>query len=153
MNFMLNLFLIATELAVSCRADLEWNPLEGHWGNWNEENQRLLEYINTQSTSSGRYHPHASSHTSTTDELTPGPSISGVPDHSITGDHVTRPPTNSHNIDSCPTEPTYFWPVSSHIDLVTSITPLNPFAQIQKTWMMTSLKVYRITSKSTLWRM
>ncbi|PLW06234.1 hypothetical protein PCANC_07193 [Puccinia coronata f. sp. avenae] len=52
MNFMLNLFLIATELAVSCRADLEWNPLEGHWGNWNEENQRLLEYINTQSTSS-----------------------------------------------------------------------------------------------------
>ncbi|PLW18956.1 hypothetical protein PCANC_11842 [Puccinia coronata f. sp. avenae] len=127
MNFMLNLLIIVTELAVSCRAGMEWNPLEDHWKHWNEEGRRLLEHLN-QSTSPTRYHPYPSSHSSITNELTPSPSTSGVPDHFIMEDHATRPPTNSPNIYSRLPEPTYSWPVSSHVDPVTSNTPGNSFA-------------------------
>ncbi|PLW18202.1 hypothetical protein PCANC_11840 [Puccinia coronata f. sp. avenae] len=128
MNFMLNLLLIVTGLAVICRAGMEWNPLEDHWDQfWNEEGRRLLEHID-QPTSPTRYHPYASSHTSTTNLLTPSLSTSGLPDHFMTEDHAMRPPTNSPNIYTSPTGPTYSWPVSSDTHPFTSNTPVNSFA-------------------------
>jgi hypothetical protein len=107
----------------SCHFDFDFDNWSGG------DNQQLLQVITESNISPGTDHPHATSHTPTTNESTICRSSLSAPKHSnaMTEDHIVEFLTDLHDdtINSIPIESNICPPGRLHHDLVISKSPIN----------------------------